>query len=81
MAMRVLILVAICCLLMAACKPSGITLDTGPEEYDLTLIAGSNGSLSAVQLGPYKRNQIVDLTALPDLGYLVLSWSGTMDDT
>jgi len=55
---------------------------TSGTTYTLTLIAGSNGSVAADPLGPtYVPGAVVDLTATPDSGYVVESWSGTDDDT
>ncbi len=68
--------------LCVACSPSGLDVveGGGSKSYVLTLKAGPNGSVTAVESGPYSRNQIVQVTATPDVGFQVGSWSGTMND-
>lgn len=70
-------------ILLSGCSWSGLGLPedgSDPETFELTLNAGAHGSVSASGSSPYNRNEIVTLTASPDTGYQVASWSGTMDD-
>ncbi|BBO68828.1 hypothetical protein DSCA_27580 [Desulfosarcina alkanivorans] len=48
--------------------------------YDLTAtVSGGNGTVSPAS-GTYDEGETVTLTATPDTGYHVMSWSGTDDD-
>jgi hypothetical protein len=50
-------------------------------QYQLTAsVSGINGSVSPTS-GTYDEGTVVTLTAIPDNGYQVASWSGTDDDT
>ena len=69
-----------CVLCLLGCSPSGIEIGDADDQFELTLLAGANGTVTATGVGPYNRNQIVELTATPDAGYQVSAWSGTMDD-
>jgi len=51
-----------------------------PEQYDLTAsVEGSHGTVSPTS-GTYDEGTVVQLTASPDTGYHVTSWSGTDND-
>jgi hypothetical protein len=45
-----------------------------------TAVVGSNGNIVPGS-GSHVRYEVVDLTALPDVGYRVKEWTGTQDDT
>ena len=68
-------------------RPQGSGYDIGAYEYLVTTptytltasVFGGNGSISPTN-GTYLEDMVVSLTADPDTGYRVASWSGTDDD-
>ena len=57
------------------------TIETGHGEYALTINVIGNGTSNPVRGDhSYAPNEVVNLTAYPDSGYRVKSWSGTNND-
>ena len=48
------------------------------DEYPLTLFSEGNGAVTPNNPGPYHLNDVVELTATPDPGYVFSSWSGDL---
>lgn len=62
--------------LIAALATLGFAPVARAQTFNLTLEATTNGSITGAVSGPVNENDTVDLTAVPDLGYTFIGWTG-----